>query len=61
MNAIHHLRGGLATLSASLLLALSGELLKWQFPAYAASKALAALASKLRNAFFPVVSRFLHN
>ena len=62
MNAFRqHLRGGLPGLSASLLLALSGELLKWQFPAHAAGEKLSAVVAVLRSAFFPLASRFLHN
>jgi len=34
-------------LSASLLFALSGELLKWQFPAYAAGEKFSALLAAL--------------
>ena len=41
-------RGGLFFFSAPLLLFLSSELLKWQFPALAASEKLAALASFFR-------------
>ena len=62
MNAFQqHFQGRLPSLSASLLIALSGELLKWQFPAYAAGEKLSELAAALRNAFFPLASRFLHN
>lgn len=35
-------------MAASLLVLLSGELLKWQFPAVAAGEKLASLASALR-------------
>jgi hypothetical protein len=35
-------------MAASLLVLLSGELLKWQFPAMAAGEKLASLASTLR-------------
>jgi hypothetical protein len=36
-------------MAASLLVLLSGELLKWQFPAVAAGEKLASLASILRT------------
>jgi hypothetical protein len=35
-------------MAASLLVLLSGELLKWQFPALAAGEKLASLAGTLR-------------
>ena len=40
MSAFHYMRGGLATTTASLFLAISGEVLKWQFPAYASARLL---------------------
>jgi hypothetical protein len=42
------MRGELSAVAASLLVLLSGELLKWQFPAMAAGEKLASLASALR-------------
>jgi len=41
------MRGELSAMAASLLVLLSGELLKWQFPAMAAGEKLASLASAL--------------
>jgi hypothetical protein len=41
------MRGELASMAASLLVLLSGELLKWQFPAVAAGEKLASLVSTL--------------
>jgi hypothetical protein len=41
------MRGELSAMAASLLVLLSGELLKWQFPAVAAGEKLAALVSAL--------------
>jgi hypothetical protein len=41
------MRGELSVMAASLLVLLSGELLKWQFPAMAAGEKLAALVSAL--------------
>jgi hypothetical protein len=35
-------------MAASLLVLLSGELLKWQFPAMAAGEKLASIATRLR-------------
>ena len=46
-----HFRGKLCSVPASLLF-VSGELLKWQFPAAAAGEKFALLAGLLR-AFFP--------
>jgi hypothetical protein len=43
VSAFYYLRGGLATTTASLFLAVSDELLKWQFPVYAAATLLAFL------------------
>jgi len=42
------MRGELSCMAASLLVLLSGELLKWQFPAMAAGEKLASLANTLR-------------
>jgi hypothetical protein len=41
------MRGELSAMAASLLVLLTGELLKWQFPAMAAGEKLAALVSAL--------------
>jgi hypothetical protein len=41
------MRGELPAMAASLLVLLSGELLKWQFPAMAAGEKLASLVSAL--------------
>jgi hypothetical protein len=41
------MRGELASMAASLLVLLSGELLKWQFPAVAAGEKLTSLVSAL--------------
>jgi len=43
------MRGELASMAASLLVLLSGELLKWQFPAVAAGEKLNSLGSALRT------------
>jgi len=43
------MRGELSAMAASLLVLLSGELLKWQFPAVAAGEKLASLASALNG------------
>jgi hypothetical protein len=40
-------RGELSAMTASLLVLLSGELLKWQFPAMATGEKLACLVSAL--------------
>ena len=45
MNFSDTMRGELSAMAASLLVLLSGELLKWQFPALAAGEKLAALVS----------------
>jgi hypothetical protein len=42
------MRGELSAMAASLLVLLSGELLKWQFPAMAAGEKLASLVSALK-------------
>jgi hypothetical protein len=42
------MRGELSAMAASLLVLLSGELLKWQFPAVAAGEKLASLVSTLK-------------
>ncbi|HXA82118.1 MAG TPA: hypothetical protein VNY56_03370 [Methylomirabilota bacterium] len=49
MNFPDPMRGELASMAASLLVLLSGELLKWQFPAVAAGEKLNSLASALRT------------
>jgi hypothetical protein len=41
------MRGELSAMAASLLVFLSGELLKWQSPAMAAGEKLASLVSAL--------------
>jgi hypothetical protein len=41
------MRGELSAMAASLLVLLSGELLKWQFPALAAGEKFASLVSAL--------------
>jgi len=51
VNRDVHFRGKLCSISASLVLFLSGELLKWQFPAVAAGEKLAVLADLLRAQF----------
>lgn len=51
MNRDLHFRGKLCSIPASLLLLLSGELLKWQFPAVAVGEKLAVLAGLLRAQF----------
>jgi hypothetical protein len=43
------MRGELSRMAASLLVLLSGELLKWQFPALATGEKLASLATALRK------------
>jgi hypothetical protein len=43
------MRGELSAMAASLLVLLSGELLKWQFPAMAAGEKLASLVSALNG------------
>jgi len=43
------MRGELSAMAASLLVLLSRELLKWQFPAVAAGEKLATLASALNK------------
>lgn len=43
------MRGELSAMAASLLVLLSGELLKWQFPAVAAGEKLASLVSALNR------------
>jgi len=43
------MRGELCAMAASLLVLLSGELLKWQFPAVAAGEKLASLVSALHG------------
>jgi hypothetical protein len=47
VNFPDSMRGELSAMAASLLVLLSGELLKWQFPAMAAGEKLASLASAL--------------
>jgi hypothetical protein len=51
VNRDLHFQGKLCSIPASLLLFLSGELLKWQFPAVAAGEKLAVLAGVLRAQF----------
>lgn len=53
MNRDLHFQGKLCSIPASLLLFLSGELLKWQFPAVAAGEKVAVLAGLLRAQFPP--------
>jgi hypothetical protein len=45
-----HFRGKLFSAAASLLVFLSGELLKWQFPVAAAGEKLALFAAVVRPA-----------
>jgi hypothetical protein len=52
-----HFRGGLLSLSVSLLFFLSSELLKWQFPAQAAGQAVSMIVAALRSALLPAASR----
>jgi hypothetical protein len=61
VNAIYHLRGRLASVSASLLLVFSREILKWQFPAFAAAEKLGIALTALRRAFFPLPHGFEQN
>ncbi len=49
MNFPDPMRGELSAMAASLLVLLSGELLKWQFPAMAAGENVASLAAALRT------------
>lgn len=49
MNFPDTMRGELSAMAASLLVLLSGELLKWQFPAVAAGEKLASLVSALHG------------
>lgn len=49
MNFPDTMRGELSAMAASLLVLLSGELLKWQFPAVAAGEKLASLVSVLHG------------
>ena len=48
MNFPDTMRGELSAMAASLLVLLSGELLKWQFPAIAAGEKLGSLVSVLK-------------
>ena len=48
MNFPDTMRGELSAMAASLLVLLSGELLKWQFPTIAAGEKLASLVSALK-------------
>ena len=48
MNFPDTMRGELSAMAASLHVLLSGELLKWQFPAIAAGEKLASLVSTLK-------------
>jgi hypothetical protein len=55
VTTVHHFRGRLLRSSASLLILLSSELLKWQFPAEAAGEMLSKLVSGamiLKRAFY---------
>jgi hypothetical protein len=47
----HHSLGRLLSISASLLLALASEIMKWQFPLNAAAEKLATVVDALRSAF----------
>lgn len=58
MNSNPYLRGRLSGLSVSLVLSISDELLRWQFPAYAAGEKLSQLLALLRTTFMPSASRF---
>ena len=49
MNFPDPMRGELSAMAASLLVLLSRELLKWQFPAVAAGEKLATLATALNK------------
>jgi hypothetical protein len=49
----NHFRGRLSSISASLLLFVSGELLKWQFPFTAAGEKTALLVAVLRSCLLP--------
>jgi hypothetical protein len=60
VNVLHHLRGGLATLSASLLFKLSGEVLKWQFPALAFGAVVTSVLAAARHSL-PLACRSLQN
>ena len=53
MDANRHFRGKLFSVTASLVLFLSSELLKWQFPVVAASEKIALLAAALRSTSEP--------
>jgi hypothetical protein len=60
VNLHSHFRGRLPALSASLLFSITAELLKWQYPIYAANDAVFALAARLRvllSPLFPQVAR----
>lgn len=60
MRLSQHFQGRLLHLPASLLLFLSEEVLKWQFPIFAAGEKLAQLVALLRGAFLssdPQLSR----
>ncbi|MGB7845768.1 MAG: hypothetical protein WBL63_09155 [Candidatus Acidiferrum sp.] len=59
MHSNVHFRGKLYSAAASLLLSLSGELLKWQFPVAAAGEKLALLAAVLRSACLPPAPELL--
>jgi hypothetical protein len=61
VNLHSHFRGGRPALSASLLYSVTAELLKWQFPIYAANEAAFALAARLRVLLFPQPSRAVQN
>jgi hypothetical protein len=54
VTRIHHFRGGLSQVSASLLFVLSSEVLKWRFPVSAASEKISMLLAALRKLSFPL-------
>jgi hypothetical protein len=54
-----HFRGKLLSAAASLLISLSGELLKWQFPVAAAGEKLALLAAVVRPLWLPPAPELL--
>ena len=51
MNFPDTMRGELSAMTASLLVFLSGELLKWQCPAVAAGEKLASLVTAMHGKF----------
>jgi hypothetical protein len=60
VNSSVLMRGKLLLSAASLVLFLSGEILKWQFPATAAAEKLASLANLLRAYFFRPIPQIVH-